>query len=98
MKEKIAIMTDSTSDIPRNIVEEYNIQVVPLRILYKDAEYRDQVDISAEEVYRNLPIEVPSTSLPSPAEVLDLFERLKREGFTHVLAIHISSGLRELGS
>ena len=78
MKEKIAIMTDSTSDIPRNIVEEYNIQVVPLRILYKDAEYRDQVDISAEEVYRNLPIEVPSTSLPSPAEVLDLFERLKR--------------------
>ena len=47
-------------------MEEYNIQVVPLRILYKDAEYRDQVDISAEEVYRNLPIEVPSTSLPSP--------------------------------
>lgn len=97
MKEKIAIMTDSTSDIPRNIVEEYNIQVVPLRILYKDAEYRDQVDISAEEVYRNLPIEVPSTSLPSPAEVLDLFERLKREGFTHVLAIHISSGLSGTG-
>ncbi|HBG01383.1 MAG TPA: fatty acid-binding protein DegV [Firmicutes bacterium] len=97
MKEKIAIMTDSTSDIPKNIVEQYNIQVVPLRILYHDAEYRDQVDITSEEVYRKLPLEVPSTSLPSPAEVLDLFERLKKEGFTHVLAIHISSGLSGTG-
>lgn len=93
MKEKIAIMTDSTSDIPKQIAQQYDIQVVPLRILYKDREYRDQVDISSEEVYRRLPQEVPSTSLPSPADVLALFERLKQEGFTHVLAIHISSGL-----
>lgn len=97
MKEKIAIMTDSTSDIPKDIVEQYGIEVVPLRILYKDREYRDQVDISTEEVYRRLPIEVPSTSLPSPGEVLDLWARLKREGFTHVLAIHISSGLSGTG-
>lgn len=97
MKEKIAIMTDSTSDIPKDIVEQYGIQVVPLRILYKDREYRDQVDISAEEVYRRLPIEVPSTSLPSPADVLGLWTRLKQEGFTHVLAIHISSGLSGTG-
>lgn len=93
MNEKIAIMTDSTSDIPKEIIEEYGIEVVPLRILYKDAEYKDQVEISSEEVYRRLTHEIPSTSLPSPAEVLSLFERLKVEGFTHVLAIHISSGL-----
>ncbi|MCK9525105.1 MAG: DegV family protein [Limnochordia bacterium] len=97
MKEKIAIMTDSTSDIPRHIVEQYDIQVVPLRIVYKNAEYKDQVDISAEEVYRRLPIEIPSTSLPSPADVLGLWEHLKEEGFTHVLAIHISSGLSGTG-
>ena len=97
MNEKIAIMTDSTSDIPKQIVEQYGIQVVPLRILYKDIEYKDQVEITAEEVYKRLPIEVPSTSLPSPRDVLDLFERLKKEGFTHVLAIHISSGLSGTG-
>ncbi len=97
MKEKIAIMTDSTSDIPKEIVEQYGIQVVPLRILYKDREYRDQVDISSEEVYGNLHVEVPSTSLPAPGEVLDLWARLKQEGFTHVLAIHISSGLSGTG-
>ncbi|NMB00088.1 MAG: DegV family protein [Firmicutes bacterium] len=97
MKEKIAIMTDSTSDIPREIIEQYDIQVVPLRIIYKNAEYRDQVEITSEEVYERLPQEVPSTSLPSPSDVLALFERLKEEGFTHVLAIHISSGLSGTG-
>jgi DegV family protein with EDD domain len=97
MKEKIAIMTDSTSDIPKHIIEEYDIQVVPLRIVYKDAEYKDQVEISSEEVYRRLPSEIPSTSLPSPGDVLGLWERLKEEGFTHVLAIHISSGLSGTG-
>lgn len=97
MNEKIAIMTDSTSDIPKHIVDQYDIQVVPLRVLYKDNEYKDQVDITAEEVYRRLPIEIPSTSLPAPGDVLDLFERLKKEGFTHVLAIHISSGLSGTG-
>lgn len=97
MNEKIAIVTDSTSDIPKEIVEQYNIHVVPLRIVYKSAEYKDQTEISSDEVYDRLPTEVPSTSLPSPADVLDLFERLKEEGFTHVLAIHISSGLSGTG-
>ena len=92
-KEKIAIMTDSTCDIPDEIIAEYNIKVVPLRILFKGGEYRDKVEISAEEVYRRLQEEVPSTSLPIPADILEMFERLKEEGFTHVVAIHISSGL-----
>ena len=93
MKEKIANKTDSTSDIPKEIAEKYGIQVVPLKILYKTREYRDQVDISSEEVYERLAVEVPSTSLPSPGDVLELWDRLKQEGFTHVLAIHLSSGL-----
>lgn len=93
MNEKIAIMTDSTCDIPHELIEELNIRVVPLRILFKDGEYRDQVEISAEEVYARLPHEIPSTSLPSPADVLTIFEEIKAEGFTHVVAIHISSGL-----
>ena len=93
MTEKIAIMTDSTSDIPQELLEELGIRVVPLRILFRDGEYRDQVEISSEEVYARLPHEVPSTSLPSPADVLATFEGLKEEGFTHVIAIHISSGL-----
>ncbi len=93
MQEKIAIMTDSTSDIPQHIVEQYNIQIVPLRILFGDQEYKDRLEISADEVYAGLSTEVPTTSLPAPGDVLAIFERLKEEGFTHVVAIHISSGL-----
>ncbi len=93
MKEKVAIMTDSTCDIPLEIIAEYGIKVVPLRILYENEEYRDKIDISAEEVYERLPREIPSTSLPSPEDVLALFADLKEKGFTHVIAIHISSGL-----
>lgn len=93
MGEKVAIMTDSTCDIPQELAEELNIRVVPLRILFKDGEYRDGVDISAEEVYARLPHEIPSTSLPSPADVMATFEEIKAAGYTHVVAIHISSGL-----
>lgn len=93
LQEKVAIMTDSTSDIPQDIVERYNIQIVPLRILFGDDEYRDRIEISADEVYARLSTEIPSTSLPAPSDVLALFERLKEQGFTHVVAIHISSGL-----
>ena len=62
MKEKIGIVTDSTCDIPQELVDELGISVVPLRVLYKGREYRDRIDITAEEVYANMDKEVPTTS------------------------------------
>jgi DegV family protein with EDD domain len=90
---KIALVTDSTSDLNREQIEKYNIHVLPLRIIYKDREYIDRVNISAEEVYNNLKVEVPSTSLPSMEDIDNLFVKLKEEGYTHVIAVTISSGL-----
>ena len=48
----------STCDLPANLVEEYDIHVLPLRIIYKDREYRDHVEITPEDVYNRLEIEV----------------------------------------
>ena len=93
MKEKIGIVTDSTCDIPKELLQKFGIKVVPLRILYRDAEYRDGVDINTEEVYERLPEEVPTTSLPRPEDVLALLNTMKEEGYTHVICIHLSSGL-----
>ncbi|MGI6697677.1 MAG: DegV family protein [Clostridia bacterium] len=90
---KIALITDSTSDLPKEIQEMYNIEVLPLHVIYKDAEYEDGVDITPEEVYNSLPREIPTTSLPSAGRVVELFQRLKEEGYRDVLSIHISSGL-----
>ena len=93
MQQKIGIITDSTCDIPEELIHKYEIEVLPLRILYKDAEYRDGIDITAQEVYDGLRKEVPSTSLPQPSEVESTLERMKAKGYTHVMAIHLSSAL-----
>lgn len=90
---KIAIVTDSTCDLPKDLVDKYNINVIPLRILYKGEEYRDNIDITSDEVYERLSEEVPTTSLPLPEDVEDLFQRLTADGYTHVISIHLSSGL-----
>jgi len=90
---KIAIVTDSTSDLDPEMIQEFGIEVLPLHIVYQDREYLDRVNISPNEVYDNMDIEVPTTSLPSPAEISNLFGRLRDAQVTHVLTIHISSGL-----
>jgi DegV family protein with EDD domain len=90
---KIAIITDSTCDLEPEIIREYGIEVLPLHVVYRDREYRDRVDITPQEVYDSLEQEIPTTSLPSPAEILAVFNRLRDQKVTHVLAVHISSGL-----
>ena len=91
--EKIAILVDSCSDVPKEYRDKYNMYVAPLTIVYKDAEYRDGIDIQPEDVFARFAEEVPSTSLPSPATVGDLFKQIKADGYDKVVAIHISSGL-----
>ena len=90
---KIAIVTDSTSDLAPEMIKEFGIEILPLHVVYKDREYLDGVTISPDQVYDNMEIEVPTTSLPSPAEIANLFNRLRDEKFTHILCMHISSGL-----
>lgn len=91
--EKIALVCDSGCDLTQDVIKEYNINVLPLRIIYKDREYLDRVTITPEEIYRNIEKEIPTTSLPSVKDMDDLFARLKAENYTHVLCICLSSGL-----
>lgn len=90
---KIALITDSGCDLTREQIIKHNINVLPLRIIYKDREYIDRVNITPDEVYDNLRVEVPTTSLPSMEEIDNLFIKLKNDGYTHIIAILISSGL-----
>jgi DegV family protein with EDD domain len=90
---KIALVTDSTCDLTEEIIKKYDIKVLPLRVIYKNAEYIDRVNITPQEVYDNLINEVPSTSLPAMSDIEDLFNKLEEQGYTHVIAATISSGL-----
>lgn len=93
MKNKIAILVDSGTDVPQEIIDMYNIYVIPLKIIYKDREYTDKIDITPEEIYKRLPEEIPGTSLPDGESITKIFDQIKNDGYDKVLAITISSGL-----
>ena len=64
--QKIALLTDSCADLSPQLAAENQVFVVPLRILCKDGEYRDGVDIHAADIYARLRSgELPQTSLPA---------------------------------
>lgn len=90
---KIAIVTDSTCDLPDGLLEENHIHVVPMRIVYETREYRDRMDITAEKVYELLEREIPKTSLPLPGDVMEILDALMAQGYTDVVYLSISAGL-----
>ena len=92
--KKIALLTDSCADISPRLAKEKGIFVVPLRILCRDGEYRDGVDITPDEVYCRLREgELPKTSLPSCEDIGSALEEIVKEGYEGVIAFMLSSGL-----
>ncbi len=81
--EKIAIVTDSSCDLNEDIISEYNINVLPLLVVYTNKTYRDRIDIKPQEVYDSLETEIPKTSMPYINDARILFNRLKTEKYTH---------------
>ncbi|EOB2431093.1 DegV family protein [Enterococcus hirae] len=93
MKNKVAILVDSGTDVPQELIEKYQMYVIPLKIIYKDRVYTDKVDITPEEIYQRLPQEIPGTSLPDGETITKIFEQIKQDGYEKILAVTISSGL-----
>jgi DegV family protein with EDD domain len=81
VNHRIAIVTDSTSDLPPGLAEQYAITVVPLYVLWGDEQLRDGVDISNSEFYARLPTDPdhPTTSQPTPADFVRAIEGLDAE-------------------
>jgi len=90
----VRIVTDSTADLPQELVEALDIVVVPLKVCFGKDIYRDGVDISSDEFISRLKKEdyLPVTSQPSPGEFVAIFEQLTARGDS-VISIHISSQL-----
>jgi DegV family protein with EDD domain len=91
--EKIALITDSACDIDDETLRKYSIRVLPFKIIYKNREYTDKVDITPEEIYDNMKNEIPKSSLPSMEDIETVFKQLEEENYTHVISVVISSGL-----
>jgi DegV family protein with EDD domain len=93
VKEKIALIVDSMCDLPHEFINHFGIKVLPAKIIYPGEEYSDRVDIKPEDVYNRMPEEIPTTAMPCLHDIKQTIESICNEGFTHVLALHISGGL-----
>ncbi len=92
--QRIAIVTDSGTDVPADFASEHEIFVVPLQINYSDGTtYRSGIDISEEEVVRRFAQEIPTTSLPTPEAIKAHFELAKASGYQRAVFVSISSAL-----
>jgi DegV family protein with EDD domain len=91
----VRIVTDSTSDLPPEVVAESGITVVPLYVNLGAESYLDGVEISRNEFYARLPSASPPpvTSAPGTAAFTAIYRRLIDEGASGILSIHISSTL-----
>lgn len=91
----IRIVTDSSCDLPQEIIQKHRITVVPLFINVGDISYLDGVDLSHQEFYERLPGFRPAakTAAPGPDVFRKIFEQLASEGATEILSIHVSTKL-----
>lgn len=87
------IVTDSTADIPKELVEEYDIEIVPLTVRLGDRTFRDYYDLQPAEFFQmlNETDEFPTTSQPSVEEFLNTYRKIGKN--EDILSLHISSEL-----
>jgi DegV family protein with EDD domain len=88
----IKVVTDSTSDIPADIIKKFGISIVPISVIFGTETFRDGVDITAEQFYKKL-VESkihPTTAAQSPGYFSEMFTRLAQET-KEILVILFSS-------
>ena len=91
----IAILTDSTANLPMEWAKRHAIRVIPLKIHSGGETYLDGIDLTTDEFYKQLCASksLPTTSQPSIQDFLESFNSLADEGATGIVAPLISSGI-----
>ena len=90
----VRIVTDSSADLPVDLVQKHQITVVPCYVVVDDQTFKDGVDIQADEFYRRLQAEgrTPTTAQPTVADFQEVYRDLVSRG-DQVISIHISGKL-----
>lgn len=91
MNNKIIITADSTADLSSELIEKYNIVIIPLHIVFEDKSYDDLVNITPDEIYANFDKNgtLPTTSAINCQEYIDKFKPYVDDGYE---IVHISIG------
>lgn len=91
-QKRIRIVTDSTCDIPKDLLERWQIVVIPCYIDYSKGNFKDDgVELDRDDFYETLAItgEAATTAAPSPALAEEMLHAAL-EGYDHVISIHVS--------
>ncbi|MFD6510166.1 MULTISPECIES: DegV family protein [unclassified Bacillus (in: firmicutes)] len=92
--QKIKIVTDSTADLTQEVIEKYDIHVLPLSISVNGQTYLDRVDLQPDEFIEEMAKseELPKTSQPAMGTFVEMYEKLGEDG-SEVLSIHMTGGM-----
>ena len=90
---RIAIVTDSTADIPHELAHHFNIHVIPAILIIDGQSIEDGKGLSRREFYERLPAmqTSPTTSTPSAGKFHEVYDSLIKQGFQKIISIHVSS-------
>jgi fatty acid kinase/fatty acid kinase fatty acid binding subunit len=93
-RRPVAVVTDTSADLPDALLDRHHIALVPLQILFGDAVYYDRVEMKPEEFYLRLGAakELPTTSQPTPADFVRVFRSALEEA-DEVVAVLLGSAL-----
>jgi len=96
----IAIVTDSTADVPEALAEKLNIHVVPAILMLGEESFEDGKGFSREEFYERLPEmdPLPTTGTPSAGTFESLYQTLFAQEIQEIISIHVSSSLSSIYS
>jgi len=91
----IKIATDSTHDLPPDILQQHEIAVVPINILFGAESYLDGITIDRSTFYRKIDElgVLPKTSQPSAGQFVEVYDRLAAEGATDIISLHVGAKL-----
>jgi len=89
-EQRIALVVDSTCDLPPDILEKHHIHVVPVRLNFGKEQYIDRVTITNEEFYSKLAHSKhhPQTSQPPPADFKRMYQFLASH-YESVISLHL---------
>ena len=90
----VRIVTDSSADLPQNLIDQHRITVLPCYVVVDDLTYKDGIEIQADAFYARLQAEgrTPTTSQPTVADFQALYRDLVSQGH-QVISIHVSAKL-----
>ncbi|MFZ1041133.1 MAG: DegV family protein [Anaerolineales bacterium] len=94
-KSSIALMTDSTCDIPEELIQQYGITIIPELVIWGDQTFRDRIDITPQAFYERIekdPV-MPTTTLPTPVEFEKAYKDAIAQGAKEIVMFTVSAAM-----